>query len=43
MKRRDSKGCTNAIGESYSGEELRQTGGRDTAEALRLLSPRVGG
>lgn len=43
IKRRDSKGCTNAIGESYSGEELRQTGGRDTAEALRLLSPRVGG
>ena len=43
IKRRDSQGCTNAIGESYSGEELRRTGGRDTAEALRLLSPRFGG
>lgn len=43
IKRRDRNGCTNAIGESYSGEELRRTGGRDTADALRLLSPRFGG
>lgn len=43
IKRRDRDGCTNGIGESYSGEELRRTGARDTAEALRLLSPRFGG
>lgn len=43
IKRRDSKGCTNAIGESFSGDELRQAGGRDTADSLRLLSPRFGG
>ncbi len=43
FKRRDRDGCTNAVGESYSGDELRSTGGRDTAEALRLLSPRIGG
>lgn len=43
IKRRDRRGCTPGIGESYTGEELRQTGANTTAEALRLLSPRVGG
>ncbi|HEX4854518.1 hypothetical protein [Arenimonas sp.] len=43
IKRRDRRGCTPGIGESYTGEELRQTGATNTAEALRLLSPRVGG
>jgi hypothetical protein len=43
IKRRNRDGCTNGIGESYTGEELRRTGGRDTADALRLLSPRFGG
>lgn len=43
IKRRDRHGCTTGIGESYSGEELRSTGAATTAEALRMLSPRVGG
>lgn len=43
IKRRDRRGCTPGIGESYTGEELRRTGATSTAEALRLLSPRVGG
>lgn len=43
IKRRDRQGCTHAIGESYSADELQQSGGRDLAESLRLLSPRVGG
>lgn len=43
LKRRDRHGCTSAIGESYSNEDLRSTGGTTTAESLRLLSPRIGG
>ena len=43
IQRRDRAGCNHAIGESYTGEELRRTGATTTAEALRLLSPRFGG
>lgn len=43
IKRRDRQGCTHAIGESYSADELHHSGGRDLAESLRLLSPRFGG
>lgn len=31
--------CVNAAGRSYSGEELRRTGARTTAEAILLLDP----
>jgi hypothetical protein len=43
IKRRDRDGCNGQPGESYTGEELRRTGASNPAEALRLLSPRVGG
>jgi hypothetical protein len=43
LKRRDRHGCTSAIGESYTRDDLRSTGGTTTAEALRQLSPRIGG
>lgn len=43
IKRRDRDGCNGQPGESYTGDELRRTGASNPAEALRLLSPRVGG
>lgn len=43
LKHRDRHGCNGQVGESYTGEELRNTGASSTADALRTLSPRVGG
>lgn len=43
IKRKDPKACNGLPGESYSGDELRRSGGVTTGEALRLLSPSIRG
>lgn len=39
LRKRDSKGCTGAPGESYSRDQIDRSGAIDTGDAIRRLSP----